>query len=94
LSFIFVLVAFLARFLRKEVKRPLLSLFLEVLGGGSREVDSKVVDGKVAYSKDIGSRKASSKKVSGFLADFALSLLLLSTKFYKERLSIYFLKLY
>jgi hypothetical protein len=52
------------------------------------------VDGKVAYSKDIGSGKVSSKKVSGFLADFALSLLLLSTKSYKERLSIYFLKLY
>jgi hypothetical protein len=57
-------------------------------------VDSKVVDSKVAYSKDMGSGKASSKKVSGFLADFALSLLLLSTKSYKKRLSIYFLKLY
>ena len=94
MSFLFVLVAFLARFLRKEDKRPLLSLFLEVLGSSSREVDGKVVDSKVAYSKDIGSGKASSKKVSGFLADFALSLLLLSTKSYKERLSIYFLKLY
>jgi len=94
LSFIFILAAFLARFLRKENKRALLSLFLEVLGGGGREADSKVVDSKVAYSKDIGSRKVSSKKVSGFSADFALSLLLLSTKSYKERLSIYFLKLY
>ena len=94
MSFIFVLAAFLARFLRKEDTRPLLSLFLEVLGGGNREADSKVVDSKVAYSKDIGSGKASNKKVSGFLADFALSLLLLSTKSYKERLSIYFLKLY
>jgi len=72
----------------------LLSLFLEVLSGGSREVDSKVVDSKVAYSKDIGSRKASGKKVSGFLADFALSLLLLSTKPYKECFSIDLLKLY
>jgi hypothetical protein len=72
----------------------LLSLFLEALGSSSGEADSKVVDGKVAYSKDVGSGKASSKKVSGFLADFALSLLLLSTKSYKERLSIYFLKLY
>jgi len=72
----------------------LLSLFLEVLGSGSREVDGEVVDGKVAYSKDVGSRKASSKKVSGFLADFALSLLLSSTKPYKERFGIYFLKLY
>ena len=52
------------------------------------------MDGKVAYGKDVGSGKASSKKVSRFLADFALSLLLLSTKSYKERLSIYFLKLY
>jgi len=57
-------------------------------------VDSRVVDGKVAYGKDAGSGKAGSKKVSGFLADFALSLLLLSTKPYKERFSIYFLKLY
>jgi len=52
------------------------------------------VDGKVAYGKDIGSGKASSEKVSGFSADFALSLLSLSTKSYKERLGIYFLKLY
>ena len=72
----------------------MLSLFLEVLGSGSREVDSKVADSKVAYGKDIGSGKASSKKVSGFLADFALSLLLSSTKPYKERFSIYLLKLY
>jgi len=94
LSFIFILAAFLARFLRKEDKWPLLSLFLEVLGGGSREADSKVADSKVAYSKDVGSGKASSKKVSGFLVDFALSLLLLSTKPYKECFSIYLLKLY
>jgi len=52
------------------------------------------VDGKVAYSKDAGCGKAGSEKVSGFLVDFALSLLLLSTKPYKERFSIYFLKLY
>jgi len=57
-------------------------------------VDSRVVDGKVAYSKDTGSGKAGSEKISGFLADFALSLLLLSTKPYKERFSIYFLKLH
>jgi len=55
-------------------------------------VDGKVVDGKVAYNKDIGNKETSSKKVSGFLADFALSLLLLSTKFCKERFGIYFLK--
>ena len=94
LAFKFVLAAFLAYFLKKEDKQPLLSLFLEVLGGSSREADSKVADSKVAYSKDIGSGKVSSKKVSRFLADFTLFLLLLSTKFYKERLSIYFLKLY
>jgi len=57
-------------------------------------VDSKVVDGKVVYSKNVGSRKVGSEKVSRFLADFILFLLLLSTKFYKERFSVYFLKLY
>jgi len=62
LSFIFILAAFLAYFLRKEDKRPLFKPLLEVLGGGYREVDSKVADGKVAYSKDIGSGKASSKR--------------------------------
>jgi len=50
------------------------------------------VDGKVAYSKDIGSKKVDSEKVGGFPADFVLSLLLLSTKSYKERFNIYFLK--
>ena len=54
-----------------------------------KEVDSKVVDSKVAYSKNTDSRK-----VNGFLVDFALSLLLLSTKSCKERSGIYFLKLY
>jgi hypothetical protein len=57
-------------------------------------VDSKVADSKVAYGKDVGSGKVSSKKVSGFLEDFALFLLLSSTKPYKERFSIYLLKLY
>ena len=52
------------------------------------------MDSKVAYGKDICSRKASSKKVSRFSADFALSLLFLSTKLYKKRFSIYLLKLY
>ena len=51
------------------------------------------MDNKAVYSKDIGNRKASSEKVNGFLADFALSLLLLFTKFYKKRFSIYFLKI-
>jgi len=92
LSFRFILTTFLAYFLRKEDKQALLSLFLEVLSGGSREADGRVVDGKVAYSKDAGSGKAGSEKVSGFLADFTLSLLLLSTKPYKKRFSIYFLK--
>ena len=52
------------------------------------------MDSKVAYSKDIGNRKISSEKVGGFLADFILFLLLSSTKSYKERFSINFLKLY
>ena len=55
-------------------------------------MDNKVVDSDIVYSKDAGNKKTSSKKVSGFLADFALFLLLLSIKFYKERFSIYFLK--
>ena len=72
LSFRFILVAFLARFLRIEIKQALLSLFLKVLGGGSKEannkkVNSKVVDSKVAYNKNTDSRK-----IYGFLADFAL----------------------
>jgi len=45
---------------------------------------------KVAYGKDVGSGKVSSKKVSGFLG-FCSILIILSTKSYKERLSIYFL---
>ena len=45
---------------------------MEVLGGNSREVDSKEADSKIAYSKDIDSGKAVSKKVYGFLADFTL----------------------
>ena len=57
-------------------------------------MDSKVVDSKVAYSKNIGSRKAGSGKVSKFLADFVLLLLLLSIKSCKECLGTYFLKLY
>ena len=72
LSFRFVLAAFLAHFLRIKVGWALLSLFLKVLGGSSREADSKEVDSKVAYSKDIGSGKAVSKKVCRFLADFTL----------------------
>jgi hypothetical protein len=92
LSFIFVSAAFSTCFLRKEDKRPLLSLFSKALGSGSGEADGKVVDGKVAYGKDAGSGKASSGKVSGFSADFALSLLSSSTKSCKERLGIYFLK--
>ena len=86
LAFKFILIAFLA-------------YFLKVLDSSSREVDSEEVDGKgtngkVVYGKDIGNKKTGSKKVRGFLADFALSIFLLSTKFYKERFGIYFLKLY
>jgi len=99
LAFRFVLAAFLAYFLRKEDKRALLSLLLEALGGGSREVDSKEADGeetngKVVYSKDIGNGKVGSEKVRGFLADSALSIFLSFTKSYKERFSTYFLKLH
>jgi len=99
LVFRFISAAFLAYFLRKEDKRALLSLLLEALSSGSREADGEEADGeeadgeetngKVVHSKDIGS-----KKVRGFLADFALSIFLLSTKSYKERFGIYFLKLY
>jgi len=99
LAFRFILAAFLAYFLRKEDKRALLSLLLEVLGGGSREadgkeVDGKEIDGKVVYGKDVGNGKAGCKKVRGFLADSTLSIFLLFTKSYKERFGIYFLKLH
>jgi len=94
LVFRFVLVAFLAYFLRKEDKRALLSLLLEALGSSSREVNSEEVDGKETNSKVVYGKDTGSKKVRGFLADFALSIFLLSTKSYKERFSIYFLKLY
>jgi hypothetical protein len=99
LAFRFILAAFLAYFLRKEDKRALLSLLLEALGGGSKEANSEEADGeetnsKVVHGKDIGNGKTSSEKMRGFLADFALSIFLSSTKSYKERFSIYFLKLY
>ena len=94
LNFRFISAAFSARFLRIEAKRALSSLFLEVLGGSSREADSEEADGKVAHSKDIGSGKAISKKVRRFLADFALLIFWLSTKSYKECFSTYFLKLH
>jgi len=74
LSFRFILVAFLAYFLRIEAKRALLSLFLEVLGSSGGEADSEEVDSKVAYSKDVGSGKVVSEKARGFLVDFALSI--------------------
>jgi len=47
-------------------------------------VVSKVIDGKVVYSKDVDNKKINSKKVGGFSADFTLFLLLLSTKLYKK----------
>jgi len=90
----FILTAFLIYFLKIKNKQALSSLFLKVLNSSNREVDNKVIDSKIVYSKDIGNRKAGSEKMSGFLADFALFLLLLFTKFCKERFSIYFLKLY
>jgi len=94
LVFKFVSVAFLAYFLRKEDKQALLSLLLEALGGGSREADNKEADGEETDSKVVHSKDTGSEKVRGFLADFALSIFLLSTKSYKERFGIYFLKLY
>jgi len=92
LAFRFILAAFLAYFLRKEDKQALSSLLLKALGSSSREADSKEADGKVVYSKDIGNGKAGSEKVHGFLADFVLSIFSSSTKSYKERFGIYFLK--
>jgi len=92
LAFRFILVAFLAYFLRKEDKWALLSLFLKALGSSSREADGKEADSKVVHGKDIGNGKAGSEEVRGFLVDFALSIFLSSTKSYKERFSIYFLK--
>ncbi len=99
LSFRFVSVAFLACFLRTETKQALLSLFLEVLGSGSKEVDgeevdSKVIYGKVVYSKDASSGKAVSEKVCGFSTDFTLFIFWSSTKSCKECFGIYFLKSY
>ena len=94
LAFRFVSAAFSAYFLRKEDNRALLSLLLEALGGGSREADSKEADGKVVYGKDAGKGKAGSEKLYRFLADFALSIFLSSTKSYKERFGIYFLQLH
>ena len=99
LAFRFVLAAFLACFLRKKDKRVLLSLLLKASGSSSKEADgeeadSEGTDGKVVHSKDAGNGKAGSEKVHRFLADFALSIFLSSTKSYRERFSIYFLKSY
>ena len=52
------------------------------------------MDGKAVYGKNVNSGKTGNKKVSGFLVDFALFLLLLFIKCYKERFGIYFLKLH
>jgi len=46
----------------------------------------------VVHSKDIGNGKVGSEEVRRFLVDFALFIFLSSTKSYKERFSIYFLK--
>jgi len=92
LAFRFVSAAFLAYFLRKEDKRALLSLLLKVLGDGSREADGEETNSKVVYSKDVGNGKVGSEKVYRFSADFALFIFLSSTKSYKERFGIYFLK--
>ena len=94
LVFRFVSAAFSAYFLKKEDKRALSSLLLEALGGGSREADSEEADGEETDSKVVYSKDTGSKKVCGFLADFALSIFLSSTKSYKERFGTYFLKLH
>jgi len=94
LVFRFISAAFLAYFLRKENKRALSSLLLEALGGGSREADGKEADGEETNGKVVYGKDAGSEKVRGFLADFALSIFLSSTKSYKERFSTYFLKLH
>ena len=60
----------------------------------NKKVNSKVVNSKVVYSKDVGNKKVGIKKVGRFSVNFSLFLLLLSIKSYKERFSIYFLKLY
>jgi len=80
LAFRFVLAVFLAYFLRKEDKQALLSLLLEVLG--SREADGEEVDGEETNSKVVYGKDIGNGKF------------LLSIKSYKERFSIYFLKLY
>ena len=72
MSFKFVLAAFLAYFLKKEDKRALLSLFLKVLGSGSREADSKEADGEEINGKVVYGKDAGNEKVRGFLADFTL----------------------
>jgi len=51
-------------------------------------MDCKIVDSKVTHSKYAGSRNVGNEKVSKSLADFTLSLLLLSTKFCKECVGI------
>ena len=94
LSFKFISVTFSARFLKIEAKRALLSLFLKVLGGGSREADSKKINSKVVNSKVAYGKNASSKKIRGFSANFTLYIFWSSTKSYKKYFNIYFLKLY
>jgi len=94
LAFRFISAAFSACFLRKEDKRALLSLFLEALGGGSREANGEEADGRVVYGKDVGNRKVGSEEVRRFSVDFALFIFLSSTKSYKERFGTYFLKSY
>ena len=94
MAFRFISTAFSAYFLRKKDKQALLSLLLEVLVGGSREVDSEEVNSKVVYGKDTDNKKAGSKKVRRFLADFTLFIFLSSTKSCKKYFSTHFLQLY
>ena len=49
---------------------------------------------KEVSSKEVGGKGVGNKEVSGFLVDFAITLLWCSAKSNKECFSIYFLKLY
>ena len=77
-----------------EIKWTLLSLFLKVLSGSSKEVNGKEIDSEVVYSKDAGSKKTVSEKVYRFSADFALYIFWLFIKSCKKCFDIYFLKSY
>ena len=72
LNFRFISVAFSAHFLKIKTKQALLSLFLKILGGSSKEADNKKADSKVINSKIAHSKNTGSGKVRGFSTDFTL----------------------